>query len=1343
MGEDASGASKNREPLVEFMKLFEGLLRKDALSMFETLPQPLKDGPFEEVVKAMKERLKVDTNGACVKAMSQLASLTIREGQPVTEFCLALEKLASRAYPDTPPEAVSLQKAEILFSQLDNSTITEMADPAKQLFGCRSVAQVDIMGMQVEALLDTGSETSIIPIALFKAARDCNVDIDAFVERIPGIEAVIRNASGQRMQFLDTIRMEVGLDGARRWIAFHVGDGLDKLVILGTNALEQFGIHLVREEKQAPVVQEDEQKADAIHEPASTQAVVAQRTYVPPGARGNVELLGNPGDTMLWSNNKFVSHGCCTISREGTVKIPVVNTGTEPMVLQKGQVIGEFSDDEFLPVKIAPDHSDMLDGNAGQAKGAIDKEKILSDMLAQRSDMTSKLTSLTQQFSDVFAVSDRELTHTHLVVHDIDTGDATPIKQKTRPVPMGARKEFKGIIKDLVERGIVEKSQSEWASPVVLVRKKDGTLRLCIDYRALNKVIKQDSYPLPTIDTVLQSLGGKRVFSTLDLAAGYWQIRLSEEAKPKTAFTSSEGLFQFTVLPFGLSTSPAGFQRMMDLVLGELGVKDSEVFVYIDDILIATETIERHYEVLQLVFEAMRRANLKLKAQKCEFFKEEIRFLGHVISRNGVCTDPDKIAKIRDYPKPRSVAQLRTFLGMASYYRKFILKFAKITECLYQLTSPKTRWRWTEREEKAFEEMKSRLTQAPILAQPDMEGAANESNPFVIFTDASTHGLGAVLCQKGKDGFLHPIYFASKKLSKAEKNYHVTDLEALAVVFAVNKFHFFIYGLKTVVKTDHKPLTSLFKQSNVSARVLRWALQLQKYRLEVQYVAGKANAVADALSRGATTSEEHEQIVCPENEMIVCRTAVEESEWLKELRQDDDFRELISALECGRMDLEVRMPRSNKRSAPNEDNGALSLFFACPGQARVDSQHDDFHCSIRGTNFGSIVPDGDDVISALPVTTIYSLARYFTIYENETDVNRRRHLMSNHSHFALSVTGVEKAYLYFKEKCDHVARALMKHDGSFVVLTYDGGLKISLEQLSDLANAGILYAMGHKWTDISINGSSAASLVILPSGFRCYERVLKNIDEGIKFILYDELKEVYMRIREHPALKLCIFVSPASDSPVDATEWNALAATVASYVRRGTKTIALSGPRGDAAWEWNRSKTIATFEVVREAAATMKNNVVIMMGRVPQMSEPCASMGDHSRPKAPESYPAVAVMKFFEQLKKAVSAHTKVILFEVRDHPCTRSVVYKLKKRQEQDRHGHEDPRLDRTHNNIQFKKKSTGATSTRNTTSRNYRGDFQGHYHHNHNNERGRIQGRSKCSHCHVRKFAWRGPRY
>ncbi|RCN23974.1 hypothetical protein ANCCAN_30337, partial [Ancylostoma caninum] len=230
---------------------------------------------------------------------------------------------------------------------------------------------------------------------------------------------------------------------------------------------------------------------------------------------------------------------------------------------------------------------------------------------------------------------------------------------------------------------------------------------------------------------------------------------------------------------------------------------------------------------------------------------------------------------------------------MASYYRKFILGFSKVARSLYDLTSPKTVWRWTFVENAAFENLKEVMTKAPILAQPDIAAAANESRPFIIYTDASGDGLGAVLCQEGEDKMLHPVYFASKSLTKAEKNYHVTDLEALAVIFALKKFHFFIYGLKTVVRTDHKALTSLFKQTNVSARVLRWALEVQKYKLEIQYAAGKANAVADSLSRGTVGGVPEEEAVCAENEAVVAQAEVRDSEWLSELEADPDYADFV------------------------------------------------------------------------------------------------------------------------------------------------------------------------------------------------------------------------------------------------------------------------------------------------------------------------------------------------------------------------------------------------------------------------------------------------------------------
>nr|CDJ88909.1 RNA-directed DNA polymerase (reverse transcriptase) domain containing protein [Haemonchus contortus] len=257
----------------------------------------------------------------------------------------------------------------------------------------------------------------------------------------------------------------------------------------------------------------------------------------------------------------------------------------------------------------------------------------------------------------------------------------------------------------------------------------------------------------------------------------------------------------------------------MEKVLGPL--MGAEVSVYIDDMLVATETMERHVEVLKQVFQALRKAHLKLKPQKCRILESSVEFLGHVVDNDGLRTDPGKVEKIRDYPQPTNLSQLRTFLGMTGYYRKFILRYAQIAQPLYDLTSTKTPFLWTGAHQQAFATLKDLLTRAPVLGQPDIEAARKRLRPFYIYTDASRSGLGAVLAQEGNDKLIHPLHFASRGLSRAEKNYHITDQEALGVMFAVKKFHYFIYGVHTIVRTDHSALTSLFKRANVSPRILR------------------------------------------------------------------------------------------------------------------------------------------------------------------------------------------------------------------------------------------------------------------------------------------------------------------------------------------------------------------------------------------------------------------------------------------------------------------------------------------------------------------------------------------
>ncbi|KIH55425.1 hypothetical protein ANCDUO_14417 [Ancylostoma duodenale] len=382
------------------------------------------------------------------------------------------------------------------------------------------------------------------------------------------------------MIFFDAIRMDVFLDDRVESIPFLVGKGLDEVVILGTNALHLLGIRLVNENLSNGMKEVEESTTAK----ACSKVTIKNRVFVPPKAIKTITLAtaSTLYEPMFWSSHPLLSHGVCKVSCDGELEIPVLNNTEETVVFRKGGVVGECSENEWRESTQIEAEGDLRDLLPRQIwRTPEERMKELFSNLPNSSALPEDMKQIICEHSEAFAVVDAELTQTDLVVHEIDTGNHMPIRQKTRPVPMGTRKEFKGLIKGLVGRGIIEKSNSDWASPVVLVRKKDGTIRLCVDYRQLNKVTTQDSYPLPSIDMMLQSLSEKKVFSTLDMASGYWQIRLSEDAKKKSAFTTSKELFQFVVLPFGLCTSPAVFQRMMDKVLDELNVKDDEIFVYI------------------------------------------------------------------------------------------------------------------------------------------------------------------------------------------------------------------------------------------------------------------------------------------------------------------------------------------------------------------------------------------------------------------------------------------------------------------------------------------------------------------------------------------------------------------------------------------------------------------------------------------------------------------------------------------------------------------------------------------------------------------------------------------
>ncbi|GFY31200.1 retrovirus-related Pol polyprotein from transposon 17.6 [Trichonephila clavipes] len=321
---------------------------------------------------------------------------------------------------------------------------------------------------------------------------------------------------------------------------------------------------------------------------------------------------------------------------------------------------------------------------------------------------------------------------------------------------------------------VIEPSSSPCASPIVLVRKKDGSTRFCVDYRRLNDVTKKDSYPLPSIDDTLDTLAGNTWFSTLDLKSGYWQVELHPDDKEKTAtaFTTGQGLWQFKVMPFGLCNTPATFERLMKTVLG--GLSYEACLVYLDDIIIVGRSFEEHLKNIRRVLQKLKEANLKLSPSKCHLFRREVTYLGHIISAEGVRTDPEKILAVKDWNCLTDVHQLRCFLGLCTYYRKFVKNFSTIARPLHKLTEAKQKFIWTVDCNNAFNKLKDALTSAPVLAYPEI------GKQFILDTDASHESIGVVLSQE-IDGQERVIAYFSKCLSKPERNYCVTRKELLAI----------------------------------------------------------------------------------------------------------------------------------------------------------------------------------------------------------------------------------------------------------------------------------------------------------------------------------------------------------------------------------------------------------------------------------------------------------------------------------------------------------------------------------------------------------------------------------
>lgn len=454
------------------------------------------------------------------------------------------------------------------------------------------------------------------------------------------------------------------------------------------------------------------------------------------------------------------------------------------------------------------------------------------------------LLKLCEDYADIFHLDGDKPTTNNFYSQNLNLSDSTPVFVKNYRLPQSQKEEIRAQVTKLLENDLIEHSQSPYNSPLLLVPKKslDGTpkWRLCVDFRMLNRKLIPDKHPLPRMDDILDGLGRARYFSVIDLHSGFHQIPLEHESRPLTAFSTDFGMFQWTVLPFGINVAPSSFTRMMTLAFS--GLEPNQAFIYMDDIIIIGFSEQNHLKNIHDIFETCRKFNLRINPLKCDFFKHEVDFLGHKCTANGLLPDQSKIHSIVNYPKPKDKAEAKRFVAMANYYRRFIKNFATLTKPLSELTRKRIEFKWSEQCEIAFQKLKNQISSPPILQYPKFE----DNNEFILTVDASEIGCGGVLSQKSDD---LPITFISRTFKQGEKNKPIIEKELLAVHFAITQLRPYLYGRKFTVRSDHKPLIYLYSLKNPSSKLTRIRLDLEEYNFVIEHIAGKNNVVADALSR--------------------------------------------------------------------------------------------------------------------------------------------------------------------------------------------------------------------------------------------------------------------------------------------------------------------------------------------------------------------------------------------------------------------------------------------------------------------------------------------------------------
>ncbi|MEZ4720247.1 MAG: RNase H-like domain-containing protein [Flavobacteriales bacterium] len=542
------------------------------------------------------------------------------------------------------------------------------------------------------------------------------------------------------------------------------------------------------------------------------------------------------------ANGVFVAH---SLIPDKCKNIPVRIMNTTEHALEFTPEVLEI---DLEPVLVLQEHSIMGDNCRriiNETCSGNDLHSHIAELIENipdyvTGDNKTKIVKLLQEYQDVFSRHEFDLGETNLIDHEIITGDAKPVRQSLRRHPVQMLEKIDEYVDQLLGADVIKEENSPWASNIVLVRKKDGSVRFTVDYRQLNEVTRKDTYPLPRIDECLDALSGAKYYSTFDLRSGFFQIKLNENSSEKTCFITRKGSYSFKRLPQGLCNSSSSFQRVMNVVMR--GLNYNICLIYLDDIIIFSSTIDDHLERLKILFQRLRDANLKLKPSKCQLMKERVEFLGHVVSEDGVETNPEKIKAIIEWPTPTTIKHIRQFLGLCSYYRRFIPEFAAIAAPLHSLTGKGKRFAWGQEQQVAFDNLKTALTTSPVLALPTDDGN------FILDVDASQFSIGAVLSQI-QSGEERVIAYSSRLLNRLERNYCVTRKELLAFIFYLKKFRQYLLGRRFLARTDHAALQWLRKTPEPIGQQARWLEIMEEFDFSIQHRSGNKHINADSMSR--------------------------------------------------------------------------------------------------------------------------------------------------------------------------------------------------------------------------------------------------------------------------------------------------------------------------------------------------------------------------------------------------------------------------------------------------------------------------------------------------------------